>query len=139
MLRSEAKMVFLCKRCGRVLKSAKSIKLGYGPTCYRITKFHDNPLNIQEEIKFLKLEINMLKKALRELKSNNFSPHQESPILRIRKEERSPEIDAKKNQMIQVIQELKIQFQNCNGDVRSLLKPIQIETNLMKPSQVVAV
>ncbi|MFX1406861.1 MAG: DUF6011 domain-containing protein [Promethearchaeota archaeon] len=132
-------MVFLCKRCGRVLKSPKSIKLGYGPTCYRIIKFHDNPLNIQEEIKFLKLEINMLKKALRELKSNNFTPNQDSPILRIRKEETGSERDVNKNQMKAVIQELKSQFQNCNGDVRSLLKPIQIESNLMKPSQVAVV
>jgi len=132
-------MVFLCKRCGRVLKSPKSIKLGYGPTCYKIMKFHGNPLNVQDEIKFLKLEINMLKKALRELKSNNFTSHQGSPIIRIRKEEKSLKMDANKNHMIQVIQDLKNQFQNCNGNVKSLLKPIQIETNLMKPSQLAVV
>ncbi len=27
-----------CKKCGRELKSKNSIKLGYGPTCYRKIK-----------------------------------------------------------------------------------------------------
>jgi hypothetical protein len=90
-------MVFLCKRCGRVLKSVKSIKLGYGPTCYRITKFHDTPVNIHEEIKFLKIN------------------------------------------MTEVIHELKSRFQSCNGDVRSLLKPIQIETHLIEKTQLAIV
>jgi hypothetical protein len=132
-------MVFLCKRCGRVLKSAKSIKLGYGPTCYRISKFHDDPVNVNEEIKFLKIEIKMLKKTLRELKVNEFSTYQTPIIERIKKQERSTETDTNKGQMTKVIQELKSRFQNCNGDVKNLLKPIPIETNLIEKSQVAIV
>ncbi|MFX0038347.1 MAG: DUF6011 domain-containing protein [Promethearchaeota archaeon] len=132
-------MVSLCKRCGRVLKSVKSIKLGYGPTCYRIVKFHDNPINIQEEIKFLKIEINMLKKVIRELKPNKGIPYQTSPIIKIRNEETNLERDINKVQMKEVIQELKNCFQNCNGDVKSLLKPIHIGPNLIKTSQLAIV
>ncbi|MFX1378551.1 MAG: DUF6011 domain-containing protein [Promethearchaeota archaeon] len=132
-------MVFLCKRCGRVLKSAKSIKLGYGPTCYRIVKFHDNPINIEEEIKFLKIEINMLKKVVRDLKSNKLISYQGSPIIKIRNEESKLERDINKGQMKEVIQELKNCFQNCNGDVKSLLKPIHIGSNLIKTSKLAMV
>ncbi|NHJ20199.1 MAG: hypothetical protein EAX91_04585 [Candidatus Lokiarchaeota archaeon] len=132
-------MVFLCKRCGRVLKSAKSIKLGYGPTCYRIIKFHDNPINIQEEIKFLKIEINLLKKVIRELKSNKSISYQTSPIIKIRNQENYLERDVNKGHMKEVIQELKSCFQNCNGDVKSLLQPIDIEPNLIKTSQLAVV
>ena len=131
-------MVFLCKRCGRLLTSAKSIKLGYGPTCYRISKYHDNPVNVNvhEEIKFLQIEIKMLKKCLRELKPNQFTSYQTPPIERIKIQERSPKTDTNKAQMTEVIQELKSRFQNCNGDVKSLLKPIQIETNHIEISQI---
>jgi transcription elongation factor Elf1 len=135
----ELKMVFLCKRCGRELKSAKSIKLGYGPTCYRIIKFHDNPINIQEEIKFLKIEINLLKKVIRELKSNKSISYQTSPIIKIRNQENHLERDVNKGNMKEVIHELKSCFQNCNGDVRSLLKPIDIEPNLIKTSHLAVV
>lgn len=137
LLKNEVKMVVLCKRCGRVLKSNKSIKLGYGPTCYRISKIHDNTNNIDilEEIKFLKMEIKMLKKLIRDLKTNSFTCNQSSPILRIRKEQSDLEKDRNNNQMSEVIHELKNLFQNCDGDIRSLLKPIQIEPNLLKTSQ----
>ncbi|MFX1480241.1 MAG: DUF6011 domain-containing protein [Promethearchaeota archaeon] len=128
-------MVFLCKRCGRVLKSIKSIKLGYGPTCYRIIKFHDNHVNIHEEIKFLKIEINTLKKTLRELRINTSTSYQSLPIERIKIQETTPERNIHKRKMTEVIQELKSRFQNCNGDVKSLLKPIQIDTNLSAKSQ----
>ena len=132
-------MVVCCKRCGRVLKSPKSIKLGYGPTCYRLIKLHDNPLNIQEEIKFLKVEMNMLKKILRELKADRTTSYHTAPIIDIKKEESSSGRDVNKYQMIEVIQELKNCFQVCNGDVKRLLKPIQIETNLIKTSQLAAI
>ena len=132
-------MVLLCKRCNRVLKSAKSIKLGYGPTCYRIVKSHDNPINIQEEIKFLKIEINMLKKIISELKPNKGMSHQASPIIKIRNEEKNLERDINRGQMKEVIQELKNFFQTCNGDVKNLLKPIHIGPDLIKTSQLAIV
>ncbi|MFW9873164.1 MAG: DUF6011 domain-containing protein [Candidatus Thorarchaeota archaeon] len=128
-------MVFLCKRCGRVLKSIKSIKLGYGPTCYRIIKFHDNRVNIHEEIKFLKIEINTLKKTLRELRINTMTSYQSPPIERMKIQEKTPERNIDRSKMTEVIQELKNRFQNCNGDVKSLLKPIQIDINLSAKSQ----
>jgi hypothetical protein len=134
-MKSEVKVVFLCRRCGRVLKSEKSIKLGYGPTCYRIRTNHDNPINIEEEIKFLKLEIKTLKNFMRELKAEKIPSSQTSPIPNIRKDEKNPERDANKDNLAEVIQELKRCFQSCNGEVKRLLKPIQIETNLMETSQ----
>ncbi|MFX1590131.1 MAG: DUF6011 domain-containing protein [Promethearchaeota archaeon] len=132
-------MTVFCKRCGRVLKAARSIKLGYGPTCYKIIKFQENPINIEEEIKFLKIEINMVKRIIRELKTNKFTSNQTLPIIKIRKEEERPERDTNRGQMIEVIQELKTCFENCNGDVKSLLKPIQIERNLTGTSQLAIV
>ena len=128
-------MVFLCKRCGRVLTSAKSIKLGYGPTCYRIVKFHDNPINIEEEIKFLKLEINMLKRVIRELKPNKIISYQATPIIKIRNEERNVETDINKGQMKEVIQELKNFFQSCNGDVKSLFSEGVLKPNFQIPDR----
>ena len=132
-------MVFLCKRCGRVLKSDRSIKLGYGPTCYKIVKSHDKPINIQDEIKFLKIEINMLKKIIRELKPNNGISNQAIPIVKVRNKERNLERDINKGQMKEVIQELKSCFQNCNGDIKNLLKPINTGVNLIKRSQLAIV
>ncbi|MFW9772953.1 MAG: DUF6011 domain-containing protein [Candidatus Heimdallarchaeota archaeon] len=132
-------MAVLCKRCGRVLKSAKSIELGYGPTCYKIINLQDNPINVQEEIKFLKMEIKLVKNIMRELRTNNFTSCQNSPIIKIRKEEKRPEREINKGQMIEVIQELKTCFQTCDGDVKNLLRPIQIEPNLNKSSQLAIV
>jgi len=138
-------MTVFCKRCGRKLTSAKSIKLGYGPTCYRkITLQKSSQVNsnkIEEELKFLKIELKMVKKTLRELRANPIQStgvrfSQSSPIVRIRREESRPERDVNKGRMTKVIQELKACFQNCNGDVRSLLKPAQMDTTLIGASQV---
>ncbi|MFX1448211.1 MAG: hypothetical protein ACFFCG_08735, partial [Promethearchaeota archaeon] len=116
----------------------------YGPTCYKkITlqeSLHENSNKIEEELKFLKIELKMVKKTLRELKanpiqSNGFTSSQASPIVRIKKEENQLERDASKGYMREVIQELKACFQNCNGDVKSMLKPVQIDTNLIGTSQ----
>ncbi|TFG15965.1 MAG: hypothetical protein EU531_07830 [Promethearchaeota archaeon] len=137
-------MVVFCKRCGRKLTSAKSIKLGYGPTCYKKKKLEEHSLIFKEELKFLKVEIKMLKKIIRELKpkiidtniinSNiikalNFIPSQQIPITRIIKEESQPNRNADKRNMREVIQELKTCFQKCNGDIRSMLSPIQMDLN----------
>jgi hypothetical protein len=139
-------MVVLCKRCGRALKSAKSIELGYGPTCYKIINSQDksipsqdNSITIQEEIKFLKMEIQMLKYLMRDLKTSKVLSHHAPPIMNVRKEEKNPERNANQGQMMEVIQELKTCFQNCNGDVKSLLRPIQIESTLVKTSKLAIV
>jgi hypothetical protein len=81
----------------------------------------------------------MLKKVIRELKPNKGITYQTSPIIKIRNEERNLERDINKVQMKEVIQELKNCFQNCNGDVKSLLKPIHIGPNLIKTSQLAIV
>ena len=49
-----------CERCGRVLKSKKSIELGFGATCYRIHKLQEASKpepEVNTEIAFLKIEI----------------------------------------------------------------------------------
>jgi hypothetical protein len=147
-------MTVYCKRCGRALKAAKSIKLGYGPTCYRKKKLDESSLTLEEELKFLKIEIKMLKKIIRELKAhvidtnisnsniikaNNFIPSQQIPIVRSIKEESRPKRNIGKGDMREVIQELKACFQKCNGDVRSLLSSIQMERNRNSTSQLAIV
>ncbi|MFX1457682.1 MAG: hypothetical protein ACFFDB_20130, partial [Promethearchaeota archaeon] len=92
-----------------------------------------------EEIKFLKIEIKMVKKILRELKAKESTSYQTPTIERIKKQERTPERNSNKLQMTEVIQELKSCFQNCNGNVKSLLTPIPIENTLTKQSHLAIV
>jgi hypothetical protein len=147
-------MTVYCKRCGRLLKAAKSINLGYGPTCYRKKELNKSSLTFEEELKFLKVEIKMLKRIIRELtvnitdvnliksniiKANNFIPSQKTPIVPIIKEVSPPRINSGRGDMREVIQELKACFQNCNGDVRSILTPIQMDINFTGSSQSVKV
>jgi hypothetical protein len=147
-------MTVYCKRCGRLLKAAKSINLGYGPTCYRKKELNKSSLTFEEELKFLKVEIKMLKRIIRELtvnitdvnliksniiKANNFIPSQKTPIVPIIKEASPPRINSGRGDMREVIQELKACFQNCNGDVRSILTPIQMDINFTGSSQSVKV
>jgi hypothetical protein len=124
-------MVVLCKRCGKVLKAARSIELGYGPTCYKIIKNQDNSINLEEEVKFLKIEIKTLKKLLNELRVNQVISSEDSPIIRIRDEIEDPRRDIKKDYMKEVLRELKDKFQGCNGDIKSLLTPIRNDTNMI--------
>jgi hypothetical protein len=147
-------MTVYCKRCGKALKAAKSIKLGYGPTCYRKKKLEEDPLMVEEELKFLKVEIKMLKRIIRELKANvidaniinsniikanNFIPSPQTPIKNIIKVESRPNMGIGKRDMREVIQELKTCFQNCNGDIRSILSPIQMDTNCIGISKLAKV
>jgi hypothetical protein len=132
-------MVVLCKRCGRVLKATKSIKLGYGPTCYKKIKNQENYVNLEEEVNFLKIEIKTLKKLLNELRFNQVISTEVSPIMRIRNEVRVQENDVKKCQMREVLLELKDKFQACDGNIKYLLKPIQNETIMMETNQLALV
>ena len=125
-------MVVLCKRCGKVLKAARSIKLGYGPTCYKLIKNQDNNFNLEEEVKFLKIEVKTLKKLLNELRVNQVISTEISPIVRIRNEIEDPMRAIKKDHMREVLKELKNSFQECNGDIKSLLTSIRNETNLIE-------
>jgi hypothetical protein len=132
-------MVVLCKRCGRVLKATRSIKLGYGPTCYNKIKNQENHVNLEEEVNFLKIEIKTLKKLLNELRVNQVISTEVSPIKRIRSEVRVQENDDRKCQMREVLLELKSRFQSCDGDIKNMLTPIQNETNMMETNQLALV
>jgi hypothetical protein len=125
-------MVVLCKRCGRVLKAARSIKLGYGPTCYKKVNTQANPINLEEEIRFLKIEIKTLKKLLNELRVPQVISTEGSPIVRIKNELKDPVRDVKKDHMKEVLRELKNRFQGCNGDIKTLLTPIRNQTNMIE-------
>ena len=57
-----------CLRCGRKLTSEKSIALGYGSKCYRITLLQKPVEDTNSDISFLKMEITMLKRQIKELK-----------------------------------------------------------------------
>ena len=128
-------MVVLCKRCGKVLKAARSVELGYGPTCYKKIKNQDNKINLEEEVKFLKIEIKTLKKLLNELRVNQVISSEVSPIVRIREEIEDPVRDIKRDHMKEVLRELKNRFQGCNGDIKSLLTPIRNDTNMIETNQ----
>ena len=147
-------MTVYCKRCGRALKASKSIKLGYGPTCYRKKKLEENSFMLEEEVKFLKIEIKMLKRVIRELKTNgidtniinsniikanNLIPSQQIPITNNSKAESRSNSGSDERNMREVIKELKMCFQSCNGDIRRMLSPIQMDINPMGVSNLAKV
>ena len=57
-----------CQRCGRKLTNEKSISLGFGPKCYRIVQLQKPVEHTTDEIKFVKMEISMLKRQIKGLK-----------------------------------------------------------------------
>ena len=57
-----------CQRCGRELTNPKSIALRYGPKCYRILQWERPVVDTKDEIIFLKMEVKMLKRQIKELK-----------------------------------------------------------------------
>jgi hypothetical protein len=131
-----------CLLCGRKLKAKKSIEREegpYGPTCYRIyknmQKVQKNDINseilknIQEENKFLKMEITRIQMQLRTIKTNpgNFRST-EDPIERIKREEKRPEQKLNEGSMIAVMGELKSIFDSMDN-IRSILeKPTEFST-----------
>ena len=58
-----------CQRCGRKLTNPKSISLGYGSKCYRIIQLQ-KPVEeyTTDVLSFLKMEVKMLKRQIKELK-----------------------------------------------------------------------
>jgi len=57
-----------CLRCGKKLTSEESIMRGYGEKCYRIVNLQKSAVDTTTDIKFLKMEISMLKRQISELK-----------------------------------------------------------------------
>lgn len=123
-----------CKRCGKELKSSKSIKLGYGKTCYRIITLQEikEPIENTEildevisTIKFLKCEINMMKIQMKSMKQNGIV-NPIDPIERIKQGEHRPERDLNIGNMAGVLKEFQ-ELVSGVSDIRQLLIPI--ETN----------
>jgi hypothetical protein len=113
-----------CKRCNRVLTNEKSIKLGYGKICYRILILHGKKI-IQEEYKeipkledavnFLKCEVKMIKRQLRELKFTKSVYYQENPIERIKREEAIKITDP-------LLKQYREAFKECINELKEVLK-----------------
>ena len=112
----------ICKRCGRELTSPKSIKLGYGATCYRIVQLQkvekpEAEPEFSQEIAFLRCEIKTLKRMFRNIQTNGSI----DSIERINRDNRRPEREPQKINMFVVIKELKVVFE---GDFRSRLEKV---------------
>ncbi|MFX1567830.1 MAG: DUF6011 domain-containing protein [Promethearchaeota archaeon] len=123
-----------CKRCGRVLTNKKSIKRGYGSICYQIVqlnepkpKTNEIPTEMINEIDFLKMEINFLKRQLKELRLSGVQINTDA-IERIRKEPETPEKIENKVNFIVVINELKLIFKGEQFDYHDVLQPIESRT-----------
>jgi len=82
------------------------------------------PINIQEELTFLRMEIKLLKTLI---KSNNIT--RSSPIERIKITKQDLGPSREKNKMSDVIKEMKELFIKSEGDYRGILYHIDaIET-----------
>ena len=62
-----------CQRCGRELTNPKSIELGYGSKCYRIIQLQKPVEYTNDTLSFLKMEVSMLKRQIKELKINGIT------------------------------------------------------------------
>ena len=102
--------IIRCKRCKAKLTNLESIKMGYGKTCYRIIQLQERVENKQEsykiEINFLKCEINMLKRMMKQIQTMGIKNIE--AIERIRNEGERPERDANKGNFFVIVKELKI-------------------------------
>ena len=130
-----------CKRCGRALTSPESIKRGYGPKCFKITQLQEKSQEVKiqnevqkieiseqkntpkehmitSEIDFLKCEINMIKRQLKQAQYGTIV-HESRPIERIRREEHRPERNVNMTNFSTVINELKTIF--TQGDPKKML------------------
>ncbi|MFW9881365.1 MAG: DUF6011 domain-containing protein [Candidatus Thorarchaeota archaeon] len=118
-----------CNRCGRPLRSTESIKKGYGPKCFKIIQLQKkSPENeLKTEIDFLKCEINMIKRQLKNSQSISPGPRSE-PIDRIKREENLPERNKDITNFNMVINELKTIFNQ--GDPKKNLA--HIPNNIVK-------
>jgi len=76
-------MVDNCLRCGRQIKKKSSIERGYGERCFRIVNLQKPAVDTESEISFLKMEITMLKRQIKELKVSGVQRDVE--IVRIQK------------------------------------------------------
>ncbi|MBA7613598.1 hypothetical protein ES703_20849 [subsurface metagenome] len=119
-----------CKRCNRVLKNPKSIELGYGKTCYRIVQMNkvENPI---DDIAFLRMEINALKRQIREIRVNGIKTIDKIERIKI---DTKPKRNEQEIRFFGCVRELKGIFNMDNWDYRNVLAPINpIESIEMPP------
>jgi len=104
-----------CKRCNRVLKNPISVERQYGAVCFSIinsnTPKRQNFESFQKDIDFLKLEIQTIKRMIR---NNNGLGHQDISIERIVKSQ-----DVSSNPQLN---EYRLAFQECVNELREVLK-----------------
>ena len=117
-----------CKRCNRVLKNPKSIELGYGKTCYRIVKLQENnkPEVKIDDIAFLRMEINTLKRQIREIRISGIKTVESIERIKIHD---NPIRNEQEIRFFGCVRELKGIFNTDKWDYRNVLVPIDpIET-----------
>ena len=109
-----------CKRCNRVLTNKESIKLGFGKRCYSlILQEKENKQipssKLENEVQFLKCEINMLKRELKGIKSTNSIAYRDEPIERIKQDESNKIVDP-------VVKQYREAFRECISELKDVLK-----------------
>ena len=105
-----------CKRCGRILENTQSIEDGYGPTCLKITKLYNSNNNKIEQVDFLGIEINMIKRELQLLRISPLSKkYHDDPIERIKQDEEDKIIEP-------IIKKYREAFRECVNELRGVLE-----------------
>lgn len=114
--------VFRCERCNHILRSAESIKRGYGKTCYRIVQLQEankpEP-EVNDEIAFLKMEIKTLKRMIRNIQVSGTTAES---IERIKKE------------VIRIPDIIKEGFGNVVKEMKTIFKENFHYTDVLKPA-----
>lgn len=104
-----------CKRCGRILRSKKSIELGYGRDCYKLKQLEESGdselVDLRNKWNHLSLKYSIFEKKLQKLIDNGVSVLSEEPIERINQDDHRPERNGNQINMIFVVKELKIVFE----------------------------
>ena len=118
-----------CKRCGKELRSAESIKKGYGKTCYRIVQLNQTnkpepeqaeKIDMEEIKSFISLEIEKALKNFNFSKLNNDNT-EDIVIVSIKPAKKMPKFNPLEANKHLVVKELKEQL--AKG-IRNMLKPM---------------
>ena len=131
-----------CKRCNKVLKSPKSIELGYGAKCYKIIQLQN-----QETKPETNATIEELLNRIRKLElDNNFIKHQLKHKTIVTKHQDEdldwdikPEIKQIKNEykieFNVIVKELKVIFTE-DFNYHDILEPINARETIEKPPMI---
>ena len=124
-----------CKRCGRELHSKESIERGMGLRCARITELEKNfkhTAKVEETLAFLKMEITMIKREIKSLKSSTIK--QDVSIERI-KQDIVPKTSWEGKMKVAVKKELKAIFSDPDWK-HKLLHSVDEQDTIREPSKV---